>query len=568
MFFFKKKTMPVSNLIDEDIDPYKDRKKIRLALLIFAMVAYGFAFKSIHSLVGNGAFIIMNIFPVAAGLLFGLWAGFTVGFITTFYIIFLGSTIYPDLKTFMPIVTVSGTIMVIIGAGVGRFRDLSLTIRQELHKRLIVEAELRKTQNELEERVKARTIELIENNNELLKEIEERKQAQKEKSKLEAHLLQAEKMEAIGILAGGVAHDLNNILSGLISYPELLLLDMPANDPNRNSIIRIQKSGERAAAIVEDLLTLSRRGVAIEEVVNLNAIISEYLIGAEFESLKKSHPNIRIKSQLDKKLFNVQGSPIHLTKTIMNLVTNAVEALPEGGDIQIATQNLHIDKPIKGLENIEPNDYVVISVSDSGIGIADHDIDKIFEPFYTKKEMGRSGTGLGMSVVWGTVKDHKGFIDVMSDQKKGTAITIYLPVTDRIMHEGRSKTSVENLQGQGESILVVDDLPDQRDMAVKILSRLGYEATAVSSGEDAIDYLKQNSVDLLLLDMILGTGIDGLDTYKQIQNLNPKQKVIIVSGFSETKRVKELQQLGAEKYIKKPYTLEAIGTAVKYELQR
>jgi signal transduction histidine kinase/ActR/RegA family two-component response regulator len=543
-------------------------KKFRLAILVLIMMAYSLIFKSIHASVGNGAFIIMNVFPVAAGLFLGMRAGFVFGLVTPFYVIFLGSTIFllPDLKAFMPAITVSGVVMVLIGTGVGRLRDLSFIVKKELGKRRQVEAQLRETQNELEERVKTRTMELIENNKELQKEIQERKRAQEEKSKLEAHLLQAEKMEAIGLLAGGVAHDLNNTLSGLTSYPELMLLDLPENDPNREIVTMIKKSGERAVAIVEDLLTLARRGVPTEEVVDLNVVIGEFLTSSEFESLKRQHSNIRVRTQLENVLSNVIGSPVHLTKAIMNLVYNAAEALPEGGDIQISTQNQYIDKPLNGQENMQPDDYVVLSVADAGVGIADDDIGKIFEPFYTKKKMGRSGTGLGMAVIWGTVKDHKGFIDVKSGLKVGTTITIYLPVTRKAMHKGRAKALTENLTGNGESILVVDDMPEQRDVATKILTRLGYEATAVESGEDAIEHLKLHSTDLLLLDMILGTGLDGLDTYKQIQKLHPKQKVIIVSGFAETDRVKALQQLGDAGYIKKPYTLEEIGVAVKGQL--
>jgi CheY-like chemotaxis protein len=196
------------------------------------------------------------------------------------------------------------------------------------------------------------------------------------------------------------------------------------------------------------------------------------------------------------------------------------------------------------------------------------DLDKIFEPFYTKKVMGRSGTGLGMAVVWGTVKDHDGYIDVQSTEGKGTTFTLYFPVTRQEASKEEAGLSIEDYMGNGQSILVVGDVEESRELASEMLKKLGYSVTQVSSGEEAVDYMKKNSVDLLVLDMIMDPGIDGLDTYKKILELYPGQKAIIVSGFPETERVKEAQKLGAAQYIKKPYTLEKIGLAVKQEFEK
>jgi len=208
---------------------------------------------------------------------------------------------------------------------------------------------------------------------------------------------------------------------------------------------------------------------------------------------------------------------------------------------------------------------VVLSVADNGVGIAADDLEKIFEPFYTKKKMGRSGTGLGMAVVWGTVKDHNGYIEVESIEGKGTIFELYFPV-DRMKAEEEKPTLLVEYAGRGESILVVDDVAQQRDIASVLLTKLGYSVKVAASGEEAVEYMKENSTDLLVLDMIMAPGIDGLDTYIKILELHPGQKAIITSGFSETDRVKEAQRLGAGQYIKKPYTLEKIGLAVKAEL--
>ncbi len=394
-----------------------------------------------------------------------------------------------------------------------------------------------------------------------------RLKAEREKEMLQAQLHRSQKMEVLGTLAGSVAHDLNNILGGLVGYPELLLLQLPENSPLKKSILTIQKSGEKAAAVVQDLLTLARRGVVVTDVVNLNAVIAEYLKSPELENLKSYHPGVHIETRLEKDVLNILGSSTHLSKTVMNLTSNAAEAMPEGGKISISTENRYIDRPIGGYDNVKEGDYVVLIISDTGTGISPDDMEKIFEPFYTKKKMGRSGTGLGMAVVWGTVKDHNGYIDAQSAEGKGTTFTLHFPVTRKSIEE-RSEISPKDYMGKGETILVVDDVEEQRQIASGMLIALGYSVESVSSGEEAVEYLKSNKADLLVLDMIMDPGMDGLDTYRKILEMHSEQKAIIASGFSETNRAKKLQHLGARAYIRKPFLLEKIGIAVKEELEK
>ena len=262
------------------------------------------------------------------------------------------------------------------------------------------------------------------------------------------------------------------------------------------------------------------------------------------------------------------GSPVHLSKTVMNLVSNAAEAMPNGGKIVISTQVQYVDRPIRGHDDIEEGDYVTLSVSDAGVGIPPEDVKKIFEPFYTKKVLGRSGTGLGMAVVWWTLKDHNGYIDVQTEEGKGTRFTLYFPATRQELTKDTSPLQSDEYMGKGESILVVDDVKEQREIASMILEKLGYSVTSVSSGEGAVDYMKCSSADLLVLDMIMDPGIDGLETYRRIRKLHPQQRAVLVSGFSETKRVKKAQGLGAGSYVRKPYSLEKIGVAIRAELDR
>ncbi|MFC2146897.1 ATP-binding protein, partial [Acidobacteriota bacterium] len=416
---------------------------------------------------------------------------------------------------------------------------------------------LKKQKRVLEEQVKLRTMELEQFNRELA--------AASEK------LLHAQKMEAIGTLAGGVAHDLNNILAGIVNYPELLLMDIPPDSPYRDTILAIQRTGLKAAAIVQDMLTLARRGVTVTEVVNLNRVISEFLQSPECRKIKGYNPGIPIETQLDENLLNIVGSPVHLSKTLMNLVSNAVEAMPYGGKLMIKTKNKNIGahSHIKGYSEVKEGDYVVLMVSDTGMGMSETDMKHVFEPFYTKKKMGKSGTGLGMAVVWGTVQDHNGYITGQSNEgeKKGTTFTLYFPTTRLSLGEGESHLTMIELMGNGETILVVD-VEEQREVASMILKKLRYSVHTVNSGEEAVMYLKEKPVDLLVMDMIMEPGISGLETYKRVLHLYPHQKTILVSGFSETEDVKEAQQLGAGSYVKKPYDLEQLGLAVKNELAK
>ncbi len=395
-----------------------------------------------------------------------------------------------------------------------------------------------------------------------------RKRAEEEKEKLEERLQRAEKMEALGTMAGGVAHDLNNVLGIVVGYSEMLLFDLGEPSPGRSRAMEVLKAGQRAAAIVQDLLTLARRGVPSRRILNLNNILMECMKSPEFESLCSFHPKVQIKTDFEPDLLNIAGSSVHLGKTFMNLVSNAAEAMSDGGIIAVKTRNQYLDKPVRGYDEVKEGDHVVLSVSDCGEGIPASDLKRIFEPFYTKKIMGRSGTGLGLAVVWGTVKDHSGHINVESEEGKGTTFSLYFPVTREELTPENISASVPEYMGNGESILVVDDVQEQRDLATAMLKKLNYRVITVASGEKAVEYLTRNSVHLVVLDMVLDPGIDGLETYTRILEINPGQKAIIVSGFAETERVSKVQSLGAGAYVKKPYVLEKLGMAVRKELDR
>lgn len=398
-------------------------------------------------------------------------------------------------------------------------------------------------------------------------DITELKRAEAARLELQEKLNRMKKMEALGLLAGCVAHDLNNILAGIVSYPELILMNLPKDSELRTPIEIMQNAGLRAAAVVEDLLTVARGAATAKTTVNMNTIVRDYLNSHEFRRLKQLHPRINIEINLDLELLNINGSEIHIQKMIMNLMINATEALDSDGNINISTFNKYIDEPIKGYDEISIGEYAVLAISDDGLGISPDDVEKIFEPFYSKKVMGRSGTGLGLTVVWNAMQDHGGYIDIVNDNN-GTMFQLYFPVTRDDVSDKTAAVSMAQCNGNGERILVVDDEESQRIVSGEMLTILGYDSVAVSSGEAAIEYLRDHSVDLLLLDMIMIPGISGLETYRRAIEINHGQKAVMCSGFAETNDVKEAQRLGAGQFIKKPITLERLGGAIKKELEK
>ena len=388
-----------------------------------------------------------------------------------------------------------------------------------------------------------------------------------DRKNLQEQLIKSQKMESLGLLAGGVAHDLNNVLSGIVSYPELLLVKLPADSTFRKPLKTIMESGIRAAAIVQDLLTIARGVAIIKEPLKLNDLIYDYFDSPEFKTLKQLYPGVTFKLHLAEDLLNIDASDVHIRKVLMNLIANAAEAIKKSGNVSVSTDNRFLDRQLKGYEEIDIGEYAVFSVADDGPGISTRDLKRIFEPFYTKKKMGRSGTGLGLSVVWNVMRDHKGYIDVKSDCD-GTRFELYFPITREVVFKTDANISLTSYKGNGETILVVDDIESQREISSGVLDMLAYKHEAVASGEEAIEYLKQNTVDLILLDMIMNPGINGYETYKRIIKIHPGQKAIILSGFSETDDVKKTKSLGAGKYLKKPITLEKLGMAIKEELEK
>ncbi|MCF6247097.1 MAG: ATP-binding protein [Desulfobacula sp.] len=403
----------------------------------------------------------------------------------------------------------------------------------------------------------------------IIRDITQQKHQEKEQQRLKEKLIQAEKFKALGILSGSVAHDLNNILSGIATYPEVLLMDTTLDPAIEKGLNIIKDSGRKASAVVSDLLTISRGSNTEKEIVNINTVLERYANAHDFIKIEKSYPNVTIELMTEPELLNIFGSYIHIEKSIMNLVLNAVEEVStrKGGQVLISTANTYLDTVIPGHENRQPGEYAVLSVTDNGSGITKENQKKIFEPFYTKKQMGKSGTGLGLTVVWNAVQDHFGYVDVTSSPK-GTTFDLIFPATRKEIPRLPESGSLDEIMGQGQMILIVDDLADQQSIALSILENLGYKAQAVDNGYDAVEFIKQTPTDLVILDMIMAPSISGLETYRLIKEINPGQKAIIASGYAESDEVLTAQHLGAGSFVKKPYTILDMGIAVKEELEK
>ena len=394
-------------------------------------------------------------------------------------------------------------------------------------------------------------------------DITDQKKAEEQRKQLQEKLERAQRMESLGILAGGVAHDLNNMLGPLVGYPELILRKLPEDSPIRKQVMRIGRSAQEAADVIQDLLTLARRGRYEMIPTSLNEVVEEFLESPTFLRTRERHPDIEVILNLDPNLGSILGSASHLSKVVMNLIINACDAMPGGGTLRIESTQRYLTQLEGGHDKVVNGDYAVLRVADTGMGIDPADLQKIFEPYYSKKKMGRSGSGLGLSVVYGIVKDHKAYYDIVSEKDKGTEFILYFPITE-VENECEE---TEELQIEGsETVLVVDDVQEQREVAIDMLSSLGYQVHAAANGNEAIRMIAERAFDLVVLDMIMEKDLDGLDTYRALLQRQPGLKAVIVSGYSATDRVNETLKLGAGQYVRKPYTLEVLGKAVRLVL--
>jgi PAS domain S-box-containing protein len=380
------------------------------------------------------------------------------------------------------------------------------------------------------------------------------------RKRLQQELARAQRLETAGKVAGQIAHDLNNLLAPLTAYPALVRDDLDANHPVLAMLDEMESAANKIAEINQQLLALGRRGHYNMEPTNLNDLIENMVLDQRFPK------NIVVREELTPDLLMIKAGGTQLTRALNNLINNAVESIHDTGTLTVKTENVYLDEAINGYQTITRGEYVKLEISDTGMGIEPEILDKIFDPFFTTKKMDWiRGSGLGLSVVNGIVQDHKGYITVESTLGQGTTFSLYFPVIRELA--GEITETVQKYKGGNERILVVDDDPVQQRVACQILGRLGYTVHTVSSGEEAVTFVQKYPQDLLVLDMVMD-GIDGVETYRQILEIEPAQYAIILSGYAMSHRVKQAQRLGAGLFVSKPVAANILATAVRKELDK
>ncbi|MCB2183549.1 MAG: response regulator [Desulfobulbaceae bacterium] len=392
--------------------------------------------------------------------------------------------------------------------------------------------------------------------------ITKRKEAESEKALLEEQLQQSQKMESIGRLAGGVAHDFNNILSAINGYSELLLLDLDENDPTRESIENILESGQKAARLTQQLLAFSRRQIIKPVILDLNQEISvtrkmiARILGEDIE----------ISIFAAKDLWPVRTDRSQIEQIIMNLAVNARDAMPQGGMLTIETANVKLDKDyVSSYFSLSPGDYVTLTVTDTGSGITKDIQQNIFEPFFTTKDQNK-GTGLGLATVYGIIRQNGGDIHVYSEINKGTSFKIYLPRAEEsnIADAVSTSKAPDDLHHGTETILLVEDDASVRDLAESILSKLGYTVLKAGTGSEALqiclDY--QGRIDLLLTDVVM-PKMSGSELADEVKKNSPDTKILFMSGYTENSIVHHGVLKKGINFLHKPIIPNNLSLAVR-----
>ena len=391
-------------------------------------------------------------------------------------------------------------------------------------------------------------------------DITELKLAAKEKKTLEAQLQGAQKMEAIGTLAGGIAHDFNNILQAIIGYTQIILMGKESGDPDYEKLEAIESSAQRASELTKRLLIFGRKVESQLRPVDLNQEVVQVS-----KMLERTIPKmINIKLQMAENLKVISADPVQIEQIMMNMGVNARDAMPDGGELVFETKNVSLDNEYcKSHLGCSPGEYVLLNVSDTGHGM-DKDLrEHIFEPFFTTKEIGK-GTGLGLAMVYGIVKSHSGYITCESEPDRGTTFKLYFPVIEKEAEGLGAKKTGGPLEGGSETILLVDDEENIRQLGEEVLSSYGYTVMTAPDGESALElYLKEyERLELVILDLSM-PGMGGGKCLEGIIKINPQAKVIIASGYSVNGPTRGAIEAGAKAFVGKPYEVSQILKVVR-----
>ena len=382
-----------------------------------------------------------------------------------------------------------------------------------------------------------------------------------ERKRLESQLQQAYKMEAIGTLAGGIAHDFNNLLMGILGSTSLMLFNIKSNHPHYESLKNIEKHVQSGAKLTKQLLGIARGGKYEVKPTDLNKLLEK-----TSEMFTRTSKDIRVYIKYQTDIWPVEVDQSQIEQVLLNLYVNAWQAMPNGGDLYLQSENVFLDEDDVRLLSLKPGKCVRLSITDTGVGMDEATTQRIFDPFFTTKEMGR-GTGLGLASVYGIIKNHDGIIDVYSKKGEGTTFTIYLPASDKQIIEEK-ETSREVLKGV-EMVLLVDDEDSIVDVGEEILHMTGYQVLAARSGKEAINIYQKNqaTIDIVILDMIM-PEMGGEETYDTLKEINPKVKVLLSSGYSIDGKAKEILEKGCDGFIQKPFTVEELSQKIREILDK
>ncbi|UCE35513.1 MAG: response regulator [Deltaproteobacteria bacterium] len=394
----------------------------------------------------------------------------------------------------------------------------------------------------------------------LKQELAERERAEKEKAQLEAQFQHAQKMEALGTLASGIAHNFNNILMGIQGYASLMLMDIDSAHPHYKRLKGIEQQVQSGSNLTKQLLGYAREGRYEVKTLNINDIVKE--TSDTFAMTKK---DISVHLALAEDLNVIKADQGQLRQTLLNLYVNAADAMPRGGDLFLKSLNV-TDLDMKGKPYTpKPGNYVLLTISDTGTGMDNKTIERIFDPFFTTKGMSK-GTGLGLASVYGIVKAHGGYIDVDSQKGHGTTFSIYLPASD-IEGTKEKELVTEVLKGK-EGILLVDDEDVIIDVGHEILKTLGYEVHVARSGREAIDAYEanQDKIDMVILDMVM-PDMGGGEAYDTLKRINPDIKVLLSSGYSLNGQAAEILRRGCDGFIQKPFNVTQLSQKLREILE-
>lgn len=390
----------------------------------------------------------------------------------------------------------------------------------------------------------------------IIRDITQRKQAEEEKKKLEMQLHRAQRMESLGTLAGGIAHNFNNLLQGIQGNASLVLMDIDSNHPYYDNIKDIDKLIKSGSKLTKQLLGYARKGRYEVKAINLNQLVKE--TSGTFGITKKE---ITVHRELAENLFRIEGDWGQIEQILLNLYVNAADAMPGGGDLFLKTMNV-TDKDMTSKDyKAKSGNYVLLTVRDRGVGMEKKTMERIFEPFFTTKGLAK-GTGLGLASVYGIIKAHGGYIDVDSEKEHGTTFSIYLPASEKVLAE--EKEFPDDIVKGKETVLLVDDEETVLDVGVKMLENLGYTVLEAKGGSEAVEVYNENKdeVDMVILDMIM-PEVSGGKTYDKIKEINSKVKVLLSSGYSREGQAEEILKRGCDGFIQKPFSVRGLSVKIR-----